>query len=298
MNTYIIHKKINTPIRPFREMELMGYKLFLLADPVAQGPAEGFVISKEISATDGNKAYIDFVVGLVPILDAMSVITQCVIHSLASSSYFIYRVNENSNETLFFYYGGEGVTVGMGLDLEEANDIEKICLTTRENNKERVAFTYLREANYAHTPTAFIAMLIIASEALAGEGKTQGNCKSCNTLYEYPSADKNMLKSIMGQELYEGIYGNRFRHKLFHGGKIDEVQASDLAAKLYEKIVLEYLPRRFGLKSIRKIVNAPRSFSYEYFGAFIKNIGGGVPNIVELEKNHERLISIDQIKDY
>jgi len=70
---------------------------------------------------------------------------------------------------------------------------------------EETAFTSLKEANCAYTPTARLTMLIIAREALAGEAVTEGNCKRCKATYSYPSVEKNVLRVILGDGLYRKV---------------------------------------------------------------------------------------------
>jgi hypothetical protein len=140
-------------------------------------------------------------------------------------------------------------------------------------------------------------MLIIAVEALAGEGVTKRKCKTCGAIDSYPSVNKDTLRKILGEELYKKLYSS-LRHKLFHGGNVNEGDIVNIGKAVYERIVLGYLAEHYGLTSIKKIVGAPRSFTFEYFGTFVKLQEGESPSLKLLEDKHEKISSVKVPQSY
>lgn len=296
MNRYLIHKKIRTPISLFERVECLGYMIDWYGKPF-DGSEEALVITKEITGDNYREAFSTFISGLIPIVNIMSVVTQCITESFSATSHIIYKINNNPERIAFFYYAGERDVVGMNVGANEIADIETILAKWTE--EERTAFTYLREANCAFTPTARLAMLVIAAEAFAGESTMNGACKSCGAAYSYPSVNKEAICKILGEELQRYVYvKSRLRHKLFHGGPTDEMEIVKVGDEMYKRIVLGYVVERYGLKAVHEIKNAPRSFSYECFGTFTKIEKVGAVSLKQLEDNHATLQCVEKPENY
>ncbi len=294
MNDYLIQKKIRTPIHPWERAECSGYIIDWFGEPFDYSE-EALLITKKISAENYKEAFINFINGLSPILNVMSAITQCIIESTMTTSHLIYRLNDNPERILSFYYAGKSKVVGMPFDEDEIEDITRII--KKWTKAEEIAFLYLREANMAYTATTRLTMLIIAVEALSGEGVTKRECKKCGVIDSYPSVNKGNLRKILGEQLYKKLYSS-LRHKLFHGGKVDERDIVSIGKAVYERVVLGHLAEHYGLKSIKKIVGAPRSFSFEYFGTFVKLQEGESLSLKLLEDKHKQISSIDAPQSY
>ncbi len=294
MNNYLIQKKIRTPIYPWERAECSSYMIDWFGKPFDYS-YEAILITKEVVAENYKEAFKEFIVGLFPILNVMSVITQCIIESTMTTSHLIYRLNDNPERILSFYYAGKRKVVGMAFGEDEIEDITRIIKKWTE--AEKIAFLYLREANMAYTATTHLTMLIIAVEALAGEGVTKRKCKTCGAIDSYPSVNKDTLRKILGEELYKKLYDS-LRHKLFHGGKVNEGDIVTIGNAVYERVVLGYFAEHYGLKSVKKIVGAPRSFSYEYFGTFVKLQKGESISLKLLEDKHEQIPRIDTPQSY
>ena len=292
MNTYLIEKRIKTPIHVFRVLEHDGYQLF----PPGEGMTEGFVAKRQVSALDRMTAYGEFMEGLGPILDASSVLTQCAVYAPALGSHLIYRMNDNPDGVFYFYYARESQTVGMHLDIEELADLRAI-LGHPDWGRDRTAFRYLRQANLATSPLSRLSMLIIAGEALAGTTMVEKQCSNpnCRRPYRYSQTDKAALKRILGEHLYQEIY-EALRHKLFHGGPVNERHVAEIGALVHVRLLLEHLKTKYSLQSVREIVEPPRNISYEYLARFTRM--ERTPSLVEVENCHEQLPFVEEPSEY
>ncbi len=122
MNTYRIHQKIKTPAHLFdREITCGSYAISPFSKKGFHGGA--LLIKKDEPATNWKEAYGRFSEGLNPILDAISVVTQCAVLSTAFGSFFIYRARENER-AIFFYHARDTETVGMPRALIEKYNTE------------------------------------------------------------------------------------------------------------------------------------------------------------------------------
>lgn len=277
MNQYHIQQRVPTSINLFEDLSCKAYRLC----PIDQGLRGGFIVRWDGKADNSVAAYRAFFTGLVPILDAISVVTQCAVQALPMGSFCIYRSNENPKNVVFFHDARETEAVGMILGREELEDVKTLVEAADES--EKIGIGYLAEANRSTSPNFFLAMLVIAVEAFAGKSKATRVCENCGFSKEYPTTDKQALKDICSKELYEPIYRKeRLRHKLFHGGKVDGQLVADVARRLHEHLLLSYLKRRHDLHAVREIVAAPRNISYEYSRVFVGL--KGKPDLLTLEE--------------
>lgn len=267
-NHYQIQQRVLTAINVFEELSCKGYRLC----PLNQGLRGGFVVRWDGMADNAVAAYRAFLAGLLPILDAISVVTQCAVQALPMASFCVYRTNDNPNNVVFFHDAREVEAVGMPLGKAEIEDVERLIGAADES--QRVGIGYLAEASRSPSPMFFLAMLVIAVEAFAGKSTAKRKCEKCGRETEYAATDRLALKEICSKELYDPIYRTApIRHKLFHGGKVDMQRVADLARELHERLVLYYLKEKHGLLSVRRIVGAPRNISYEFSRAFVECAG-------------------------
>jgi hypothetical protein len=277
MDRYIIQHRIRTTMSMFYELECRGYQL----RPIDQTVWGGILVDKEISAANASEAYKAFFVGLAPVLNAASVVTQCAVSGFHTGSYCIYKLSNNPENLALFYYAEPVETVGTALDKEEIADVRRIIEKIEGNEGDKLGIGYLRQANLASGPLFFLAMLVIAAEAFAGPLIVVGNCSNCQYEYKYSATNRKALESLLGSDVYKALYkGKALRHRLLHGGSVDESHAAKLAMQTYEKL-LDFVKQKYGLHSVRKIVDAPRNTTFMYSRFFIK-IEGGV-DLIELE---------------
>ena len=307
MNSYLIHQRIRTPIGLHTELDCRGYRLC----PIHQNLQGGFIIKKEVEAENFNDAYKSFASFLAPILDAASVVMQCAITGTRFSSFCIYKQNDNLQHLTYFYYADESDTVGMILRKQELMDIEKIVERIQQNESDRTALGYLRQANFSSGPMFFLAMLVIAVEALAGSEQAERKCQCGRVLKcecgvsTYQRTNRAEVENILGKELHDELYKKgRLRHKLLHGGAVNEVKVAEAAKQSYERILLEFLKENYQLDSIRKIADAPRNITFEStrFSVALEGrpdlLVGGLPDLIALEKNRKKLPTVDTPADY
>lgn len=288
MNKYLIIKKIPTPLKMYEAIEYRGYNFSYSWEK----PSNFVVVKKEVDGENYNEAYISFIEELVPVLEAISVLTQCIVDSLSMGSAFIYRLNNNQDKIMYAYLAKQTLPVGMDIEQEVFDDIDKM------NDLEgSAAISYLRESNSAYTSCHRLSMLITAVEAIAGTGSKSGECSNCHFPYSYPSTDESRLKEILGNDLYKKVYGS-IRHKLFHGSKVDDMLAAQLAGEMYDRIIFGYLKKEKGLNSIHEIKSAPRSFSFEFSGGFYKILDSFDSTLAKLENNSDDYECVGPVKDY
>jgi hypothetical protein len=111
-------------------------------------------------------------------------------------------------------------------------------------------------------------------------------CKKCDLEQVFSSSDRAKLEEIVGHEMYQRLYikdHGSLRHRLFHGNVMPDKDVTEVVPGVYENI-LEYFKKTLGLKTIIKIVNAPRSFtSFEHGGLFLRANGGAPIDLLTLE---------------
>ncbi len=293
MNSYLIQKAVRTPAHLFVVLDYPPFRFI-------PGVGCGFVAEAQLKGRDFREAFQDFMSELNPMLSVISVLTQCPVYSTGLSSYLVYRMNDNSGQIGFFYYVGETPAVGMPFHEDELSDLKRV-LGHEEWKSYEVAFGYLRQANLAESPIAWLGPLLMAVEAFAGEAVVHGNCKHCGAAYQYFGMNKEGLKAILGKVLFGKLYGSgRLRHKLFHGGEVREGEISTVAEQVYRRVVLDFVKKKFALTSLHEIVNAPRTSRYESLGIFVELKGRtiGQQTLRELERDHEELISVDEPMGY
>lgn len=173
MNTYLVQQKIKAIANLGITFESAGYK-FTAFDSKNPFGSEQWLASKELQAQTYQDASLAFRLGLIPILDALSVLTQCSF-SLIAMSYLIRRLNDNGSDVFYLYVAQDRRTVGMPFwNKEQLVDLERLL---QIDNK--VALHYLRESNNSSTAKTRLAMLVFATEALAGQKQRTRECPDC-----------------------------------------------------------------------------------------------------------------------
>ena len=284
MNSYVIHQKIKAIANLGCEFEHSGYT-FRPYDADRGFSSEEWLAAKLIPAADWHQASTRFRQELLPILDALSVLTQCSF-SVIAMSYFVYRINNNDDGTFYLYVAHDRKTVGMSFwDKDQVHDLDR--LLTIDN---KIALHYFRESNNSSTAKTRLAMLVIAAEALAGQSKKIRICPTCTREETYSSTDRARLEKIVGQQVYERLYVKNhgsLRNRLFHGNVIEDMDVVEVLPSVYDNI-LDFLKHERGLTTLQKIVAAPRSFSsFDHGGLFVRG-NAGIPDLRFAEENWNR----------
>lgn len=269
MNRYLIQQKIKTVATLWDKIPYSGFTFepFYLQIPAY---SKDLLVTKEIEAKDYSEAIKSFQHELIPIIDALAVISQCSFSMLATS-FLVFRLT-NPEEYAFIYFVKGRETTGMSLLNSDFADLDKLIKI-----ENKAALFYFRQSINAETAETRLGMLIIAAEALAGATQSSKECPYCKAkLSSYPITDRDKLKEIFGEELYKKLYekgGGALRHKMFHGQKLTDDDIKENIGPVYDRI-LTFLKEQYDLQNVEKIVAAPRSFnSYEPpTGLFVRNL--------------------------
>ena len=253
MNKYLIRKKIITPVHIFDPKNIRGFKFYKDHNKPLEHSIE---VSKEINATDFQQANNEFFNELIPILELISVFTQCEIDSISKGSYVI--LNLANKNVLQFCKRIDNDPVGLDISDTIIQDIKSFI----KSGVNLAGITFLSEAIRAKTRKSKLMLLISAAESFAGSGTKKGNCTKRGEEYKYPCTDEDNLKKIIGEKLYDILYAkDRLRHKMMHGIVINENHVGVVSDDLYKQLVHEYLSNRFKVESINKeAISVPRTF--------------------------------------
>lgn len=262
---YLIQYKVRTVAHLFESIEVGGFT-FRAYDQIEPHLTQDWVAEKTVRAEGFERAGKIFTDELLPIIDALSAQSQCAF-SILGASFYILRLEQESNKALYMHVARDTNSVGMHLGGEDVQDVEKLSSIERP-----AALSFLREATVAYTAQTALTMCVIAAESLAGQGRTTGSCEECQHKYAYSATNREELEEILGDELYGTLYRQHgaLRNKLFHGVPIDD--AAGLNGLVYAKIH-EYLTSKLGLKDRSSMINAPRTFANFQYGNVAIRVG-------------------------
>ncbi len=248
--------------------------------------------TNEALGSDFRDAFAKSRRALLPLVDAISVVTQCAA-SLVATSFFVYRLEQNEDRVLYLYVARRRDPVGITLWKEEqVRDIRKLAALLS------AALNFLREANNSSTGKTQLSMLIAAAESLAGQTSGTGTCKRCGFEYEKSGTDKARLRLVLGDEAYERLYvknGGAIRHRLLHGSGAPEEEIAAVLPLAYDGI-RAYLREELKLESFEQIVGAPRTFeSFEHGGLFVRLRDKEIPRLRELEDHWQEFCDLIEL---
>lgn len=283
MNEYRIYQKVKTPAHfsPNKHFEYDGFKITPFgADKWRIG---AHTISKTIEANDAQEAIDAFRNTTQIFLDMLFIISQCAFE-FVGKSFAVNKLNDNSENLIYFYYANDVEPVGMPVNNSCLTDLKRLSAI-----KRKAALSYFREITNARTPVARLAILIITLEALVDEMKEIKKCDNCQfVLRQYSTTDKTKIKKILGEEIYKSLYGNGgLRNKLIHGYPVPESKAVKILDPLYEKI-LNHIKQEFQLSSVQKIEAAPRAYDLYESEAYFLEKNYTTIDLNELEQNHKK----------
>lgn len=271
MNNYLIKYKVATLAELVKSFSYSGYEFNPYSSEYWK--CDAWAASKEIKAKTAAEARSKFIVGLMPLIEQFSVVSQCAFR-LVANTYFIYKLNNNSEKIVYIYYVRSTDPVGLHFDDEEIAQLPKF-----KKLSNRSGLLYILEAANTNTFYARLALLIMAAEGLAGEEIKAGRKRT----------NKKFLKEILGDELYKKLYSeDRLRHVLIHGRLRDIKQQrlfEGLSDAVYKKI-REYLRRQFDILLEENVVDPQRSFygNFQYTANWWKFAKKPVLDLKELEE--------------
>lgn len=272
MHEYLIQYEIKTPAYLVKSFEYGDFR-FEAWRPESWD-SEKWVASRTIESKNYVAAYKHFIKELISLNSRLSVVSQCAFQ-LRGSNFLIYRLDDNVQRNIFINYTQPRDVVGLPFDEQEINNLQKLDPVDNPDS-----LIYLKEAAEAITPYTRLAMLLMAAEGLAGR------TERVSGRIQYSNTNKNKLKEIISEDLFEQLYKGReeeveerIRHKLLHGNMVDDSIIGSLNEPLYQNI-LTYLSRHY-LLNFTPAVNSPRSFhgEYEYSGHFYKIKDDSSPNL-------------------
>ncbi len=288
--TYSVSQKIRTVATIDRTIQAVG--ITLRPFPCKPGKAaQSWAADLTVDAADTWTAVSIARELLIPLLDRLALVTQSAF-SMAAQSYLVRRLTDNQDGTFYMFCARARHPNGMPLwSAEQVADIDALA------KAPVTALRSFREAAGASTAQGALAALIIAAEALAGAVSKARKCAcggtvvcpGCGKPAMSPFPDQARLETILGTTTYKGLYrgthkGGAVRNKLLHGSAVSTEQILELLQDSYDHI-LAYLRQTYGLRSVRPIVNAPRSFTqWEYFAHFARLKDGSVPDIILLDE--------------
>ncbi len=255
MNHYIIQQKINT----ISDLSILaeGVSVPMIIDGMQFSQwdfnlAEGcignaWIAEYQEEAENYHGAVLNFRKRLSKIVPKIAFISQCYM-DYTSESFLVYKINENVDKTAFIYRTTNRGAPGLMFMEEEKENFDNLNL---ENDE---FFWYMNDCYNTTGYTAKLLLMFAALESLAGkEVKIDAEGK------EYETYNKVNMKAILGNDLFNEIYGLRgLRHKLTHGEYIDEIFSGKNYVEVLHNLILEYMNKNFSVKLNTSVVHPQR----------------------------------------
>lgn len=258
MNTYLIQQKVESFSEIYEQdkFTINGY-LFEQWEYKHLEPNENaWLIQKHIDSENIIDAMNQFKNELIPILNRVSLISQCGIQCV-ENSIFVLKTNNNQENIFFLIALDDSEEVPLSFQTEEIESLKKII-----NMENEVIFDLLSVSNLSMTNHSRLVPLILALEAMAGEREIISQCSKCgDTSRKYLSTDKEKIKLILDDSnLYKKIYHHNdgLRNKLFHGKIFEFRDGVDYAQRIYDQII-RYFNKVYGTKICTETIGVPRN---------------------------------------
>jgi hypothetical protein len=255
MNQYIIQQKINT----VSELILLenGKHVSMVIDGIefkqwdfdmANGcRGNAWIAEGKEEAENYHEAVISFRKKLRKTVPKIAFISQCYM-DYGQGCFLVNKTNNNHSKIAFFYYPHSKGLPGLMFMEEEKDNFLKLNL---ENNE---FYWYMNDCYNVTGYTAKLLLIFAALESLAGkEIKVDEDGK------EYETYNKENMKAILGDDLFNEIYGpGGLRHKLTHGEYINAYFSGKNYVETLHNLILEYCNKEFGATLNTGIVNPQR----------------------------------------
>lgn len=266
MNQYIIQQKINT----ISKLSLLdsGELVPMTIDEIefnqwdfnwAEGcKGNAWIVMGKENADNYHKAVFSFRKKLSKIVPRVAFISQCFM-DYGQESFLAFKINNNPEKIAFVHHTTGRNTPGLMFMEEERNNFNKLKL---ENDE---FFWYINDCYNAIGYTAKLLLMFAALESLAGK-----EVKIDKEGEEYETYNKENMKAILGDELYNKIYGkNGLRHKLSHGEYINSVFSGTNYVEILHNKILMYFNSNFDMKLNTAVVNPQR---HPFGNAYLMNV--------------------------
>lgn len=260
MANYKVTRLIRSQVRLVEGCTIDGIRF----DPVAGLTSPQMLVSESMQAESYRDASKLFDRHLLPVVDAVSLVTGAALAPLGASTLiqktrspyvFVHAVRRRRSAHL---------TVAPSFHANLLDDCARVARRLAGNTHARYASNYLRQAALAEDLTASTFHTLQAAEALSSSPSNR--------------TDHKRLRQLMGDELHEYFYcrdpvlGEKRRNALAHGRMIAEEGLGVRTKNLQERLLRE---TRQNVRS-----TATPSFSpltgfvwYEPIGLFLKPIG-------------------------
>lgn len=270
MSQYLIQQKIKTTAN-LCILDTGGTPIPIIIDGIglrhwdfnlADGcKGDAWIAEGKEEAENCREAFVAFRKKLNKVVPKIAFVSQCYM-DYTQEPFLVNKIENNSENVAFVHYVYERGSTGLTFMEEERDNLEKINLENKE------FFWYMMDCYNAIGYTAKLLLIFSALESLAGKEikkDAEGN--------DYETYNKEKMKEILGDELFNTVYGkNGMRHKLTHGEYIDPSFSGTNYVDLFHKLILEHFNRNLGTNLNLDVVHPQRHpFGNAYYtNAFIK----------------------------
>lgn len=287
MNKYSFSARIDTPIVLRNgDFTVDGYSVSAFDDENWQSGS--ILMTKTIEAENIDKAIYDFFIPMGHVLNALSVLSQTIVHPPILGSFLAIRENDNPDHIFLARISNKTDTRGIAIGADMAGDIQHLA----DLSKSSSGVTYLREAIGALSPLQIVSMLSSAAEAFAEKKEVPAKCRKghelgceCGTPTVRTVTDREALKKILGKDsLYNDVFGpDGIRHKVDHGQRVNDAVVGITAQELYSRLMVEYLQEQ-GITSAQDYPHAPRNIMFDQDQSWCQMKDRSIPTLLELQK--------------
>lgn len=286
MNQYSIHQKIKT-ISDLCILDEKGVPLPIIIDGIefkqwdfnlADGcKGDAWIAEGKEEAKNYHEAFFAFRKKLSNIVPKIAFVSQCYM-DYTQETFLVNKINDNSEKIAFIHYVFERGVTGLMFMEEEGDDFEKL---KGENNE---FFWYMTDCYNTTGYTAKLLLIFSALESLAGKEvkkDADGN--------DYETYNKDKMKEIIGDKLYNTVYGKGgMRHKLTHGEYIDPSFSGTNYVDLFHKLILEHFNKNFGTKLNLDVVHPQR---HPFGNAYYTNV------FIKPKEGYERELTLKKVTE-
>ena len=237
MNTYKIQHKIKTLACLNMEpkdgkfnvkCEIAGFVFTQCGFTPRKGWLKGdsWIVEKVVKEKDWTSAINKFRKELEPIVQKISFVSQSYFDFLLQP-FIIFRLNDNSDKIFIYRHTQEIKVCGFHFDEKALDQYYKISTYDKP-----YTFKFMQECcnTIGYIPKLLLLFSVLEAMCDVVEKEKDGKIMR--------SYDKNQMKKILGNNLYDKFFGkNGLRHKLDHGEFTYLIYGDEYFAILYDKIM-------------------------------------------------------------
>jgi hypothetical protein len=275
MSTYKITRLIRSAVRLTEPCEING----ILFDPGIPFRSEYVRVSETLSAASYRDASKLFDRHLLPVVDAVTVVTGAALAPLGGST----LIQKRRSKYVYLHAVGRGpagyVTLAPSHHTDMIKRLAKAATHLVAHPQPRYAAYYLRQAALAEHVVTGTFHTLQAAEALSVKGR---------------KTSRTRLRDLMGDELFGYFYerdpllGETRRNALAHGRLIDEQGLQPVTTKLQERLLREV--RGYYEDSVTPALSPIHGFVlFEPVGLFLEPIGAlpDLPGLIDTALDHK-----------